>query len=117
MNHSAIHRSAVLLALLLLPGCVAKSAFDLATAPVRVGARAVNTTADVYDRATVSQSERDQKRGREIRQREERYGSLSRDYDRALRKCDRGNDDACADAREIYGTMNAMRASVPYERD
>ncbi|CAH0498589.1 hypothetical protein [Novosphingobium sp. CECT 9465] len=108
---------AVLLVLTSLPGCVAKSAFDLATLPVRAGARAVNTTADAYDRVTVSDSERDQKRGREIRKREERYGELSRDYDRALKKCDRGNDDACADAREIYGEMNAMRSSVPYERN
>lgn len=108
---------AILLVMTSLPGCVAKSAFDLATLPVRAGARAVNTTADAYDRVTVSDSERDQKRGREIRKREERYGELSRDYDRALKKCDRGNDDACADAREIYGEMNVMRSSVPYERN
>lgn len=114
MNH---RRAIMLCVVVMLQGCVAKSAFDLATAPVRVGARAVNTTVDVYDRVTVSQSERDQKRGREIRKREERYGELSRDYDRALRRCDRGNDDACDDAREIYGEMNAMRSSVPYERD
>ena len=105
----------IMLALTTLPGCVAKSAFDLATMPVRVGARAVNTTADAYDRVTVSQSERDQKRGREIRRREERYGELSRDYDRALRKCDRGNEDACTIARKTYGEMNAMRSSLPYE--
>ena len=105
----------IVLALTVLSGCVAKSAFDLATMPVRVGARAVNTTADAYDRVTVSQSESDQKRGREIRKREERYGELSRDYDRALRKCNGGNDEACTTAREIYGEMNAMRSSLPYE--
>lgn len=98
-----------------LSGCVAKSAFDLATAPVRVGAKAVNTTAGVYDRITVSDSERDQKRGREIRRREERYGKLSREYDKARRDCSRGDDEACGDARSIYGEMDAMRASVPYE--
>ncbi len=108
---------AVMVALAVLPGCVAKSAFDLVTMPVRAGASAVNTTAGVYDRVTVSQSERDQKRGREIRQREERYGKLSQDYDRALLRCDRGNDDACDIARQIYGEMNAMRSSVPYERN
>ena len=107
----------VALILAVLPGCVAKSAYDLVTMPVRAGANAVNTTAGVYDRVTVSQSERDQRRGREIRQREERYGELSRDYDRALRRCARGNDDACDTAREIYGEMNAMRSSVPYERN
>lgn len=105
----------VALIVAILPGCVAKSAFDLATLPVRAGANAVNTTAGVYDRVTVSQSERDQKRGRQIRQREERYGELSQNYDRALRKCDRGDNGACNNARDIYGEMNAMRSSVPYE--
>ncbi|MBB4614607.1 hypothetical protein [Novosphingobium taihuense] len=103
------------IASILLSGCVAKSAFDLATMPVRAGARAVNTTADVYDRVTVSDSERDQKRGREMRQREERYGKLSREYDKARRDCSRGDDDACDDARSIYAEMDAMRAGVPYE--
>lgn len=113
-----IHRRAIVLCVLvMLPGCVAKSAFDLATAPVRIASRAVGTTADAYDRVTVSDSERDQKRGREIRKREERYGKLSKDYDRALRRCDRGDDEACANAREIYGELNAMRGSVPYEPD
>lgn len=107
----------IALVLAALPGCAAKSAFDLVTTPVRAGANAVNTTAGVYDRVTVSQSERDERRGREIRRREERYGELSRDYDRAMRKCDRGSYDACDTARDIYGEMNAMRSSVPYERD
>ncbi|MDP3552057.1 MAG: hypothetical protein Q8R81_16880 [Novosphingobium sp.] len=102
-------------AALMLPGCVAKSAFDLVTMPVRAGAQAVNTTAGVYDRVTVSQSERDQKLGRQIRQREERYGRLARDYDRARADCRDGEDDACDDARRIYGEMNALRASVPYQ--
>lgn len=103
------------LACALLSGCAAASAFDLATLPVRAGARAINTTADAYDRVTVSDSERDQKRGREIRRREERYGKLSREYDKARRDCSRGDDDACYDARSLYGEMDAMRASVPYE--
>ncbi|MCX7284531.1 MAG: hypothetical protein NTX28_10890 [Novosphingobium sp.] len=104
-------------AVLLLSGCIAKSAFDLATMPVRAGAQAVSTTAGVYDRVTVSQSERDQKLGRKIRQREERYGRLSRDYGRADAKCRKGDDDACDDARRIYGELNDLRALVPYEPD
>lgn len=107
----------VLPASLVVSGCVAKSAFDLATMPVRAGAQAINTTAGAYDRLTVSQSERDQKLGRKIRQREERYGRLSRDYSRASTRCRNGNDDACDDAREIYAEMNELRASVPYEPD
>ena len=107
--------AALPLALLMLSGCVAKSAFDLATMPVRAGAKAVNTTADAYDRVTVSQSERDERRGRQIRQREERYGRLSRDYDRARADCREGDDDACNDARRLYREMEMLRASVPYE--
>lgn len=109
-------RPVVLLSIIAtLSGCVAKSAFDLASMPVRAGARAVNTTADVYDRVTISDSERDQKRGREIRRREERYGKLSREYDRARHDCSRGYEEACDLARYFYGEMNDMRASVPYE--
>ena len=39
------------------------------------------------DVATTSQSEADQKRGREIRQREERLGKLQRDYDKQIDRC------------------------------
>ena len=47
-----------------LSGCLAKTAFDVVTAPVRIASGAV-------DLATTSQSEADEKRGREIRKREE----------------------------------------------
>ncbi|WP_225010060.1 hypothetical protein [Novosphingobium percolationis] len=113
-------RRPIVLALMfapLLSGCVASSMVGLATAPVRAGARAVNTTADVYDRVTVSQSERDEKRGRQMRQREERYGRLSRDYDRARNRCEHGDEDACEEARGLYGQMSDLRPSVPNEPD
>ena len=58
----------------LLGGCIAKTAMDVVTAPVRVASTAV-------DLATTSQSEADETRGREIRRREERLGRLSRDYE------------------------------------
>lgn len=58
-----------------LSGCIAKTAVDVATAPVKVGSKAV-------DLATTSQSEADEKRGREIRQREERLGKLQRRYEK-----------------------------------
>ena len=54
-----------------LQGCLAKTAVDVVTLPVKVAGSAV-------DVATTSQSEADQKRGREIRQREERLGKLQR---------------------------------------
>ncbi|MEZ5654412.1 MAG: hypothetical protein R3E04_00750 [Sphingobium sp.] len=48
-----------------LSGCVAKTALDVATAPVRAGAKAA-------DWATTSQDEADRNRGREMRKQEER---------------------------------------------
>lgn len=60
---------AALLLLLFLPGCVAKAVVDTAvtavTLPVKVASKAV-------DLATTSQSEADEKRGRELRKLEER---------------------------------------------
>ena len=48
-------------------GTVAKTAVDVATIPVKVASAGV-------DAATTSQSERDEKRGRELRKEEERRG-------------------------------------------
>ena len=94
---------------LTLPGCIAKTALDVATAPVRVAGKGV-------DMMTTSQSEADEKRGREIRRREERLGKLQRDYDRHSQQCRNGNDDACDQARAEYAQMRELMPSVPYER-
>ena len=51
------------LALPALGGCVAKAVVGAVTAPVKVAGKAV-------DLATTSQSESDEKRGRELRERE-----------------------------------------------
>ncbi len=50
---------------MLAGGCVAKTAFDVVTFPVKAGAKAVDWT-------TTSQSEADRNRGRAERKREER---------------------------------------------
>jgi hypothetical protein len=50
-----------------LSGCIAKTALDIATLPVRAAGAAV-------DVATTSQAEADQKRGRKIREQEECLG-------------------------------------------
>lgn len=100
------------LSLLLVPaltGCVG-TLVDVATAPVRVAGKAV-------DMATTSQSEADQKRGRELRQREERYGELSRKHERESRRCEQGNQDACVKADALAEELDGMRGSVPVERD
>jgi hypothetical protein len=52
---------------LALPGCIARTAVDIVTLPVK----AVGKTADVL---TTSQSEADEKRGRALRKREECLG-------------------------------------------
>ena len=61
-----MHRLALLILLpasVMLPGCLAKAVVDVATAPVKAVSKGV-------DLATTSQSEADEKRGREIRRRE-----------------------------------------------
>lgn len=93
----------------LLTGCVAKAAFDLATAPVKVAGKAV-------DMATTSQSEADEKRGRDLRKREERYGALERDYSRQIDRCGNGNMSACDKADKIRTEMDDLRPSIPAAR-
>lgn len=95
---------------LALSGCLAKTAFDVATAPVRVASKAV-------DLATTSQSEADQKRGREIRQREERLGKLQRLYEKQLKECHDGKRAACSDAQGTYAEIQLLLPSVPLERE
>lgn len=92
----------------LLGGCLAKTAFDVATAPVRVASKTV-------DLATTSQSEADQARGREIRQREERLGRLEREYDRQLADCQDGDRRACDEARETYAEIQIILPTIPVE--
>jgi len=50
---------------------------------------------------TTSQSETDEKRGRELRKREEALGKLARQRDRAREKCDDGNEEACTTAAQL----------------
>lgn len=103
--------AAALSLLLLVPflgGCLAKTALDVATAPVRMAGKAV-------DVATTSQSEADEKRGREIRRREERVGQLQRSYDKNMRHCDDGDRAACYKARNDYAEMQDVMATIPYE--
>lgn len=57
--------SVLILAVLMLPGCIARTVANVATAPVKAGAKAA-------DWATTSQDEADRNRGRELRKEEER---------------------------------------------
>ena len=93
---------------LLLQGCIVRTAADVVTAPVKVASKGV-------DLATTSQSEADEKRGREIRQREERLGKLERQYDEQLEDCRDGNRRACDEARETYAEMQILLPTIPAE--
>jgi len=64
-------RLAAPLALLLLPGCLAKTAVDVVTLPVKVVGKGVSA-------ALPSQKKRDQKRGRALRKYEECLGKEER---------------------------------------
>ena len=109
-----IVRTAHLLALplmaLALQGCLAKAAVDVATAPVRIGSKAV-------DLATTSQSEADEKRGREIRKREERLAKLDRKLRDREDDCLQGDDKACREAVVTRREMDQLLPTVPVERD
>ena len=91
-----------------LQGCLAKTAVDVVTLPVKVASSGV-------DMATTSQAEADQKRGREIRQREEQLGKLQRDYEKHIKHCGEGDRNACDQARETYAEMQVLMPSLPVE--
>jgi hypothetical protein len=91
-----------------LQGCLARTAVSAVTLPVKVASKGV-------DLATTSQSEADQARGREIRQREERLGRLQRDYERQIAKCGDGDRRACDHARLTYAEMQVLLPSIPAE--
>lgn len=83
-------RATIMPAVLLLAGCgTVGTLTSLATAPIRVTGKAV-------DLATTSQSEADEKRGRDMRLAERERGKLARDYERWARNCQLGDRKACA---------------------
>ncbi|WP_225425768.1 hypothetical protein [Pelagerythrobacter rhizovicinus] len=100
--------STVLPMALALSGCLVRTAADVVTAPVRVASGAV-------DMATTSQSEADEKRGRELRKREEELGKLERRYANEMRDCSDGDRRACDKARKTYGEMQVLLPSIPVE--
>lgn len=80
-------RTALALVPLLLSGCLARTAVDIVTLPVKVVGAGV-------DAVTTSQAEADQRRGRELREQEEGRGRLAR-------RCERHPDrEQCAALRE-----------------
>jgi hypothetical protein len=96
-------KSSLLLLPLLLGGCVTSIVKEVVTAPIKV----VSKTADVL---TTSQSEADEKRGRDMRKREERLGKLARKADKAREDCADGDQQAC----EKY---EALQEEIEAEND
>lgn len=86
------------LAALTLPGCIAKTALDVVTLPVKVVSKGV-------DAATTSQSEADEKRGRNVRKQEEEIGKLSRKRDKLARRCNDGSRSACRDLEDVEDAL------------
>ena len=99
---------ALLPASVLVQGCLAKTAYDVVTAPVKVVSKGV-------DLATTSQSEADENRGREIRKREERLAQLEREYNRQMDDCTDGIRRACNEARDTYAEMQQIIPTIPVE--
>ena len=94
------------LAAIALQGCLAKAAVGIVTLPFRAISAGV-------DAATTSQSEADEKRGRAIRQNEERIGKLDRDYDKQMQRCADGDDEACEKAQSIRAEQKALISGEP----
>ena len=99
--------AAVPFAAFLLSGCLAKAALDVATAPVRVAGQVAGKAADA---ATTSQSERDEQAGRALRQHEERYSKLQREYARQIDACGEGSMAACDKADKTRIKLAELRA-------
>lgn len=102
MNRIRLVISAIALAG--LSGCIAKAAVDVVTAPVKVAGKAV-------DMATTSQSEADEKRGRALRERDERIGKLERRRSRLDQDCREGDDAACAESERVGAEIESLLAA------
>lgn len=89
-------------AALALSGCIARTAVDVVTAPVRAGAQIVDWT-------TTSQDEADRALGREVRRREEAIGRLERQRREAAEDCEDGEEDACERTGEIDREIARLR--------
>jgi UPF0716 family protein affecting phage T7 exclusion len=76
-------------AMLILPGCVVRTAANIVTLPVRAGAQAA-------DWATTSQEESDRNYGRRMREQEARDGKARKKADKERRKqCREAGYDNC----------------------
>lgn len=82
----------ILASALLTTACIARTAVDLVTLPVRAVSAGV-------DALTTSDSERDQRRGRQLREEDERRGRAARQAEEEARETERGGDGNIAEPR------------------
>jgi predicted RNase H-like nuclease (RuvC/YqgF family) len=88
----------------LLGGCIARTAVDVVTAPVRAAGQVIDWT-------TTSQDEADRSLGRRVREREAAIGRLERQRARAAERCSDGREDSCREAEELDGQISDLRNS------
>ncbi len=69
-----------------LGGCVAKTAWDVATLPVKAAAVPVKAGGKVVDWTTTSQAEADRNYGRKMRKQEQREGRERREWEKRCRR-------------------------------
>ena len=74
-----------------LSGCIAKTAFDIVTLPVRAAVTVVDQSIDAV---TTSQGERDRAAGRRLREEDERRGREARAEERRAREAARRGETA-----------------------
>ena len=113
MRHSSFRPPLVIAATLFLTGCAAKTAFDLATTPVRNTRDSINAAGKAYDLLTTSQSESDEKRGRTLRRNQERLARLERRYRDQSEDCAAGDREACDDRYATWDEIQQVRQYVP----
>ncbi len=92
----------IVLFLPLLSGCAVGLVKDVVTAPIKVGGAVIDAT-------TTSQSEADEKRGRQLREKEERIGKLMRKRDKYARDCPESGT-ACIRAGELDAQLQEERS-------
>ena len=98
-------RIAALVALAMpLGGCVARTAWDAATLPVRAAAVPVRVGGKMVDWTTTSQAEADRNYGRRMRREEEREGRERRDW---AKRCSKTPD--APDCRRYNGFRAGRR--------
>lgn len=95
--------------MILLQGCAASVVTGVVTDVVGAPVKIVSKTADIL---TTSQSESDEKRGREMRKHEEKLGKLSRQLKKAEKRCADGDRDACKKARNIRDEIEDGQRSL-----